>query len=97
MIKILVNEHSQSVPTNKTVRKLRGQEKPDADVIVVNKYPCIEDYILKEGDQVVLIRKDEIPQMAELEALMVSRHSPGVHESVKRPTAISLLPVFPTQ
>jgi sulfur carrier protein ThiS adenylyltransferase len=86
MIKILVNEHSQSVPTNTTVRKLRDQEKPDADVIVVNGYPCVEDYILKEGDQVVLIRKGEIPQMAELEALMVARHSPGVHERVKRAT-----------
>ncbi len=86
MIKILVNEHSQSVPDNTTVRKLRDQEKPDADVIVVNGYPCIEDYILKEGDQVVLIRKGEIPQMAELEALMVARHSPGVHERVKRAT-----------
>jgi sulfur carrier protein ThiS adenylyltransferase len=86
MIKILVNEHSKSIPANTTVRKLRGQEKPDADVIVVNGYPCIEDYILKEGDQVVLIRKGEIPQMAELEALMVARHSPGVHERVKRAT-----------
>lgn len=86
MIEILVNECSQSVPTNTTVRKLRGQEKPGADVIVVNGYPCIEDYILKEGDQVVLIRKGEIPQMAELEALMVARHSPGVHECMKRAT-----------
>jgi len=86
MIKILVNEHSQSVPTNTTVRKLRDQEKPDADVIVVNGYPCVEDYILKEGDQVVLIRKGEIPQMAELEALMVARHSPGVHERMKKAT-----------
>ncbi len=68
MIKILVNEHSQSIPTNTTVSKLRDQEKPDADVIVVNGYPCVEDYILKEGDQVVLIRKGEIPQMAELES-----------------------------
>jgi sulfur carrier protein ThiS adenylyltransferase len=86
MIKILVNEHNQSVPANTTVSKLRAQEKPDADVIVVNGYPCIEDYILKEGDQVVLICKGEIPQMAELEALMVARHSPGVHERMKRAT-----------
>jgi sulfur carrier protein ThiS len=38
MIKILVNEHSQSVSTNTTVRNLRDQEKPDADIIVVNRY-----------------------------------------------------------
>jgi sulfur carrier protein ThiS adenylyltransferase len=82
MIKILVNEHSKSVPTNTTVRKLRDQEKPDADIIVVNGFPCIEDYILKEGDQVVLIRKGEIPQMAELEALMVARHGLGSAVSI---------------
>ena len=86
MIKILVNEHSQSVPIGITVRKLRDQEKPDADVIVVNGYPCSEDYILKEGDQVVLIRKGEIPQRDELEALMAARHTPGVHERMKKAT-----------
>jgi len=39
MIKILVNEHNQSVPTNTTVRKLRGQEKPDSDQIIFMDKP----------------------------------------------------------
>lgn len=86
MINILVNERTRSVPANMTVGRLRNQDKPGADAIVVNGYPCSEDYILKEGDQVVLFRKGEIPQGDELEALMAARHTPGVHERMKKAT-----------
>lgn len=86
MIKILVNERDCSVSKNMTAGELRDQEKPGADLIIVNGYPCTEEYILKEGDQVVLIRRGEIPQSSELEALMVARHTPGVHERMKKAT-----------
>jgi sulfur carrier protein ThiS adenylyltransferase len=84
MIKIFVNERLQSIPEKMTVGKLRNEKKPGADVIIVNGYPSDEEYILNEGDQVVLIKKGEIPKSVELEALMIARHSPGVHERVKR-------------
>lgn len=86
MKKIFVNERIQSIPENTTVGKLRDDIKSRADVIIVNGYPCEEDYILKEGDQVALIKKGEIPKSEELEALMIARHSPGVHERMKTAT-----------
>ena len=86
MINILVNERDCSIPKNRTAGELRDQEKPGADLIIVNGYPNTEEYILKEGDQVVLIRRGEIPQSDELEALMVARHTPGVHAHMKKAT-----------
>ncbi len=83
MIKIFINEQIQSVPENMSVRKLRDEKKPGADLIIVNGYPCAGEYVLKEGDSVALIKKGEIPRSEELEALMIARHSPGVHERMK--------------
>jgi sulfur carrier protein ThiS adenylyltransferase len=53
---------------------------------VINGFPAKEDSILKESDKVVIIRRGEIPKKEELEALMVARHTPGVHERMKTAT-----------
>jgi sulfur carrier protein ThiS adenylyltransferase len=86
VITIVVNEQSQSVPDGCTVGKLRDQVKPGADVLVVNGFPSAADHCLKPGDQVVLIRRGEIPEADELQALMVARHTPGVHERMNKST-----------
>ncbi len=83
MKKIFINEQIQSIPEGMTAGELRNKEKSGADVIIVNGYPCKEDYVLKEEDQVVLISRGEIPKNEELEALMIARHTPGVHERMK--------------
>ena len=86
IITILVNEQSHSVREGLSVGKLRDRVKPDADVLVVNGFPGTADTHLREGDQVVLIRRGEIPKAEELEALMVARHTPGVHARMKGST-----------
>ena len=86
MLTLLVNEQSRSVPDGLTVGQLRDQIKPDADVLVVNGFPCNEDIHLKEGEQVVFICRGEIPKAEVLEALMVARHTPGVHAHMKKAT-----------
>jgi sulfur carrier protein ThiS adenylyltransferase len=85
-INILLNEHSFSVPENMTVGKLRDREKPGADVLIVNGYPSKKDYVLKGGDEVVLIQRGEQPKADEMEALLVARHTPGVHKRMKEAT-----------
>lgn len=67
-----------------TLFELRAAIKPDADVLVVNGAPAAEDRVLVEGDEVVFIRRGEIPDRDELEALMAARHTPGVHAVLKR-------------
>jgi sulfur carrier protein ThiS adenylyltransferase len=86
MITVLVNEQSRSVPVGLTVEKLRDRIKLGADVMVVNGLPCRADIRLKERFRMVLIRRGEIPRQDELEKLMVVRHTPSVHERMKKPT-----------
>ncbi len=86
MMIVLVNERSQSVPFGITVEKLRDQVKPDADLLMINSFPSRPDTNLKEGDKVVLIRRGKIPKADELEAVMVARHTPGVHARMKEST-----------
>jgi sulfur carrier protein ThiS adenylyltransferase len=82
-ITVKVNEADRSVEKGITVSDLRDRFKPDADVLVVNGFPAAPDTVLKGGDEVVLIRRGETPGADELEALMVARHTPGVHGRMK--------------
>lgn len=83
-MKILVAEREVEVVGGTTLYALRDRMKPGADVVVFNGAPAAADRPLSEGDRVVFICRGEVPTSAELEALMASRHTPGVHEKVKR-------------
>jgi len=78
-----VNERPHRVAPGVTLFQLRDRLKPDADVVILNGFPLAEDRPLAAGDEVVLIRRGEVPSPEELESLMVARHGPGVHARVK--------------
>ncbi len=80
---VKVNEEKKSVEHGVSASDIRDRFKPDADVLVVNGFPAAPDTVLKDGDEVVMIRRGETPKADELEALMVARHTPGVHERMK--------------
>ena len=82
-IQIKVNEKEAAVTTGTTLSQVRTQYKADSDVIILNGAPCADDPLLADGDTVVLIKKGEMPTHAQLEALMYSRHTPGVHDKIK--------------
>jgi sulfur carrier protein ThiS adenylyltransferase len=83
-ITIKVNERPVAVERGATLHRVREALKPTADVVIHNGFTVGEaDAPLAEGDEVVLIRRGEIPPAEELEALMVARHGPGVHARVK--------------
>ena len=73
-----------SVPSHATLLQLKNQFKPNADVIIYNGFPLAPDRSLKQGDELVFIQKGEIPSQEEFECLMMARHTPGVHEKVKK-------------
>lgn len=83
-MKIWVNESVQALADGTSLYALRSQFKPDADVVIVNGHPATADQPLRDQDRVVLIRRGEQPSAQELEALMAARHTPGVHERVKK-------------
>lgn len=81
---ILVNEVQKTVPTDTTINRLLEMVKSDADIFIVNGFPAPEDQILQDGDRVVLIKRGENPAPDELEFLMTARHTPGVHQCMKK-------------
>ncbi|MFH1117200.1 MAG: sulfur carrier protein ThiS adenylyltransferase ThiF [Pseudomonadota bacterium] len=86
-IEIMVNEKHRTVERGTTVGDLRDLVEPGADVLVVNGYPSGTADKLNEGDKVVLIRRGAIPGKDELEVLMAARHTPHVHDRMKRSVA----------
>ncbi len=81
---ITVNERPFDAASGATVRDVCAACKPDADVLIVNSAVATADCPLHDGDAVVLIHRGEQPSRDELEALMVARHTPGVHAKLKR-------------
>ncbi len=83
-IQIKLAERCVEVEGGITLHQLRARMKPDADVVVVNGAPMPHDRPLQSGDEVVFIKRGEMPGREELEALMAARHTPGVHAVLKR-------------
>jgi len=86
MFDIFVNEKKLSVPENTSLWELRDRLKPEADVVIVNGFPVKKEYSLKPNDRLALIRRGEVPQADELEALISSRHTPGISKKLKSAT-----------
>lgn len=85
-MQIRINERSVEVAEGAMLFALRDAERPDADILILNGAAMAADAALSEGDEVSLIQRGVAPSEDELEALMVARHTPGVHEKVKAAT-----------
>jgi sulfur carrier protein ThiS adenylyltransferase len=83
-IRIKINEKETSLPSKSTLFYLKKQYKPNADVIIYNGFPINSDRLLKEGDELVFIKKGTSPSSEEFESLMVARHTPGIHQKIKK-------------
>lgn len=84
MIEIILNERTVEICPDETLFQVAARFKPEADLVVWNGFPMGADCRLSEGDRVTLIRRGERPSLEELEALMVARHTPGIHEKLKQ-------------
>lgn len=85
-MQIKVNEQKYTVEENQPVGTVRDRIKPEADLIIINGFPAPAETALNHADQVILIRRGELPGAEELDALLTARHTPGVHEMVKQAT-----------
>jgi sulfur carrier protein ThiS adenylyltransferase len=83
-LRIKINEKEVSVSSHSTLLQLQKQFKPNANVIIYNGFPISSDHPLKEGDEIIFIQKGEIPTSGEFECLMMARHTPGIHQKIKR-------------
>lgn len=83
-IRIKVNEKETFVFSDAILSQVKKQFKADADVIIYNGFPATSDHPLKEADEIIFIKKGEIPTSEELESLMMARHTPGIHQRIRR-------------
>jgi len=83
-VKIQVNEKNFEITDNVTAFGMRDSIKPEADIVILNGFIIKEDYSLDNGDILAFIKRGELLAELELESLLVSRHTPGVHEKVKK-------------
>jgi sulfur carrier protein ThiS adenylyltransferase len=83
-MRIRANGIELDVPEDITLGQVAEAQKPGADLLIRNGFPSPPQTRLAAGDEVVLIRRGEVPSAEELEALLVARHTPGVHRAVKQ-------------
>ncbi len=83
-MRIRVNERERSVQAGLHLYALRDRVHSQADVLIVNGAPTDTDVLLRDGDDVVFIQRGQQPSADELDALMAARHTPGVHDVVRR-------------
>lgn len=82
-MKLVVNgkELELKCQTAFDVRKQMGTE---TDIVILNGFQIDEDRPVTDGDIVNIIRKGTMPKQEELESMMMARHTPHVHEKLKK-------------
>ena len=83
-MQVKINENFVEVEDGVAITLLKERFYPDADVIIYNGHIVNCDLVVNDGDIVVFIKKGKIPSQNELETLMLSRHTPGVHDKLKK-------------
>jgi len=83
-IRIKINEKEVSVPSHFTLLQLKNQLKPNATIIIYNGFPLSTNHSLEQDDEIVFIQKGETPSPEEFECLLMARHTPGVHQKIKK-------------
>jgi len=60
-MQITVNGKKVELEPSSTTEDVKNRFKSDADIVIINGYPINEPIVLKEMDNVVLIKRGEIP------------------------------------
>lgn len=68
----------------KTLFELRDLRFTPDCITICNGFQTSQDMPLNEGDSVSIIKKGVMPSRDELESMMAARHTPAVHERVKK-------------
>lgn len=81
-MKIRVNGFTKEIE-KMSVKEAIKEFCPEADLVILNAFPIKGHPMLKEGDDLYVIKKGAVPPEDMLQALMSSRHTPKVHEKIR--------------
>lgn len=85
-MQIQVNEKWIEWSEKVSLMTLKDQHMPTADVVIYNGFQTNDDRMLEHGDRVVFIKKGEKPAKGVFESMLMGRHTPGVHDVLKKAT-----------
>lgn len=80
---IRINEKDYPFADGQRLSDLAAALKPDADIFIINGFPCDPEAEVHDGDSCWLIKRGEVPAPEEMDHLLYARHSPGVQEKIK--------------
>jgi len=83
-MKLCLNEHEIELTERLSIGEIAEKYKPGADLLIMNGFPVASDVCPGDGDALFFIKRGEIPTSEELEATMAARHTPGVHQKLKK-------------
>lgn len=84
MLHIICNGKPVQLPDGIGLQDAANQLQPTASVTIRNGFQTSENCVLADGDSITLIEKGVLPPRDVLEHMMAARHSPKVHETVRR-------------
>ncbi|MDP4154267.1 MAG: sulfur carrier protein ThiS adenylyltransferase ThiF [Bacillota bacterium] len=67
-----------------TAFEVREQIGEPTDIVILNGFQIDKDSPLSQNDCLSIIRKGTMPNKEELESMMMARHTPNVHKSLKQ-------------
>ncbi|WP_394236083.1 sulfur carrier protein ThiS adenylyltransferase ThiF [Niallia oryzisoli] len=82
-MKIIINGKEQET-TYQTAFQVRESIGNPEDIVILNGFQINQDSPLAENDILSIIRKGVMPDEEELESMMMARHTPYVHQRVKK-------------
>lgn len=86
-IKIYINEKETSVAEGVELKDIREKFYPNSDITILNGFPIDiekDNRAVSEKDRISFIKKGICPDKDELESLLIARHTPGLHNSLKK-------------
>lgn len=82
-MKIEVNSKKFDLPC-RTAFEVRDQMGQPSDIVILNGFQIQKNHILSENDILTIIPKQSMPKREELESMMMARHTPHIHENLKK-------------
>lgn len=83
-MKVIFNSKVCDTEAKTTGEFFFSKESSIDDVWILNGFATKEDLELKEGDELFCIPKNKLPPEGVLDSMMRSRHTPGLHEKLKK-------------
>ncbi|WBW95534.1 sulfur carrier protein ThiS adenylyltransferase ThiF [Oceanirhabdus sp. W0125-5] len=77
---------STNIKMKELILKTNNQKLMTCDILIKNGCLVTWETEVKNGDEIYMLKKGEVPSKEEMEMFLKARHSPSVHEKLKNAT-----------